>query len=390
MSAPGARRDAEPAIDPATDRIGWRVHRRPRKCAKLSPHELRLDAVAPNCRMRHASRTSARRRYPGDPNYVADIGYTGFALPRANVEPPTVLLPARWSMDARRPLDQVLAAGWRRAARGAPGRAVARRGREGHAGERSSHGTFEAPEGAPGLAFAFQALQLNYEGNVSTRGAPSMRRRSSATRLGEQRGARSRALPARRHGGAGGGRSGARGSAAGGCARAGAGKRLIARAVSARRYVIADEHESFRHDGYVWAVFGIRPHDQGSVVVGHEAGAGQQAQQLEVIVTGEHFNRPVARLQWLRRGALRNWEAARWRTTMGRHCHARPQSVSTTPATGPSSSFQNSWSILSERRRVRNHHCRCAASDPPDSASLRRARCRSRDRKEVLRRAVDR
>ena len=33
-------------------------------------------------------------------------------------------------------------------------------------GDRSSRLTFEAPDGTPGVALAFQALQLNYEGNV--------------------------------------------------------------------------------------------------------------------------------------------------------------------------------------------------------------------------------
>ena len=62
---------------------------------------------------------------------------------------------------------------------------------------------------------------------------------------------------------------------------------------------------------------------------------------------------------------------------MGSHPHARPQSVSTTPATGPSSSIQKMWSIASECRGVRHHHCRSAASHTPASASARRARCSS-------------
>src|SRR5438309_7719985 len=57
--------------------------------------------------------------------------------------------------------------------------------------------------------------------------------------------------------------------------------------------------------------------------------------------------------------------------------HARSHSVRTTPATGPSWSIQKSWSIESERRGVRHHHCRSAASHTPASALPRRARWRS-------------
>ena len=51
------------------------------------------------------------------------------------------------------------------------------------------------------------------------------------------------------------------------------------------------EFESFREGGNARPVLGIHPGDPGSFVAGHEAGAGQQALQLEVVVTGNHLDR---------------------------------------------------------------------------------------------------
>ena len=59
------------------------------------------------------------------------------------------------------------------------------------------------------------------------------------------------------------------------------------------------------------------------------------------------------------------------------HPQPRLHSVSTTPATGPSSSSQKTCSTVSDRRGVRHHHCRSAASHRPASGSARRARCSS-------------
>jgi hypothetical protein len=64
-------------------------------------------------------------------------------------------------------------------------------------------------------------------------------------------------------------------------------------------------------------------------------------------------------------------------TTIGSQPHARPQSVRTAAATGPSASTQKSWSTVSEGRAVRHHHWRSAASHTPASGSATRARCSS-------------
>ncbi len=65
-------------------------------------------------------------------------------------------------------------------------------------------------------------------------------------------------------------------------------------------------------------------------------------------------------------------------TMTGSHCQASLVShVSRTPATGPSSSIQKSFSTSSDGRGLRHHHCTSAASQRPAWGSARRARCRS-------------
>src|SRR5205085_9565153 len=52
-----------------------------------------------------------------------------------------------------------------------------------------------------------------------------------------------------------------------------------------------DDPESLRQRGDVGSVLGVEPRDPGSLVAGREAGAGEDAPELEVVVAGEHVDR---------------------------------------------------------------------------------------------------
>jgi len=105
-----------------------------------------------------------------------------------------------------------------------------------------------------------------------------------------------------------------------------------------------DHHDSLRERGQGGPVLRVHPGDSGPLVVGDEAGGGQQARQLDVVVADEHFDRNEPQVDDRfdgRRQTVVSGMVETPATTMGSQPHVRFQSVSTTPATGPASSIQN-------------------------------------------------
>lgn len=97
----------------------------------------------------------------------------------------------------------------------------------------------------------------------------------------------------------------------------------------ARRFSAIDEHEPFRQRGDVGPVASVHPGDPVFVAGDHEAGSGQQTQQLDVVVTGEYLDRvgPRASIASTARAHMIGSETADTPGTMiGSHPYTRTQS----------------------------------------------------------------